>query len=256
MIARPDLSALCFRQLRLLLTQPFFLPLFVIQPFIWLILYGQLFHVALGQNQPNGESYMAFLTPGVIIMTAFLGSIGVGLSAIADIDSGFVTRVLSSPSSRSVLPLSYALRCTVSALLSASLLLTAANLFVRVYPRGISGWLFLIFAIVAVASTAAFISLAVAYTVRRVESMTAAMHVMALPCVFLSSALLAHESMPAWMQTVSRGNPLDWGVRLSRTSMTTQETPTPLVLAASMALAVIGAMAIAHAVFSRFVRAN
>jgi len=69
----------------------------LIQPLLWLILFGALF-----QNAPVGLftsniRYHKFLTPGIIVFTAFTGSINAGLPLMFDREFGFLNRLLMSP---------------------------------------------------------------------------------------------------------------------------------------------------------------
>jgi ABC-2 type transport system permease protein len=46
--------------------------------------------------------------------------------------------------------------------------------------------------------------------------MIAVANFIGLPLMFLSTILIARAVIPGWMQTGSRFNPVDWGVRASR----------------------------------------
>ena len=70
----------------------------LIQPLLWLILFGALF-----QNAPinlftnENIKYKEFLNPGIIIFTVFNNSINAGLPIIFDREFGFLNRILISP---------------------------------------------------------------------------------------------------------------------------------------------------------------
>src|SRR5207245_2368071 len=62
----------------------------------------------------------------------------------------------------------------------------------------------------------AALSDAVALLVRQQEALIGISQVVALPLVFLSSAVMDTRLAPTWIQEVARWNPLDWTVVASR----------------------------------------
>ena len=93
------------RALRGLWRTPAFLVLNIIQPMIWLLLFGQLFKSVIeipGFNSRFG-SFLAFLTPGVVMMMALFASAWAGTTYIQDMDRGVMDRFLTSPTSRGAL---------------------------------------------------------------------------------------------------------------------------------------------------------
>ena len=69
----------------------------ILQPLLWLILFGALF-----QNAPIGlfsmsNSYRHFLTPGIIVFTAFTGALNAGLPLMFDKEFGFLNRLMVAP---------------------------------------------------------------------------------------------------------------------------------------------------------------
>jgi ABC-2 type transport system permease protein len=73
----------------------------VIQPVIWLFLFGQLFHKIIdipGFGFPG--SYLAYLIPGIVAMNAMSGNMWAGMAMIEEIDRGTLNRFLVTPASR------------------------------------------------------------------------------------------------------------------------------------------------------------
>ena len=70
------------RYLRALARQPAFLGIALVQPIIWLLLFGQLFRavVDIPGFAPGSGSDLEFITPGVIVMTALFSSGWAGTS--------------------------------------------------------------------------------------------------------------------------------------------------------------------------------
>ena len=98
------------RQARNLMREPIWIALLVIQPLVWLTLYGQLFkHVT---NLPGGgfgtTSYITFLAPAIVVMNAFFGGTWSGMAMISDLDREVIPRFLATPVSRFALTASQA----------------------------------------------------------------------------------------------------------------------------------------------------
>ena len=69
----------------------------VLQPLIWLILFGALFAKAPEGLLPGGMAYGRFLGAGVIVFTAFSGALNAGLPVMFDREFGFLNRLLVAP---------------------------------------------------------------------------------------------------------------------------------------------------------------
>ena len=83
---------LMLRLLMILLRQPWYVALTLIQPIIWLVLYGQLFRRVVELPGFRSSSYIDFLTPGIVIMSALFSSGWTGMGVINDLDRGVMDR--------------------------------------------------------------------------------------------------------------------------------------------------------------------
>ena len=110
------------RQLRNLMREPIWIALMVIQPLIWLLLYGQLFS-RVATLRGGAASYVEFLAPGIICMNAFFGGSWSGMAMITDLDRHVIDRFLAAPASRFAIILSQVVRAGITAMLQALLLL-------------------------------------------------------------------------------------------------------------------------------------
>ena len=206
------------RQLRNLMREPIWIALMVIQPLIWLLLYGQLFS-RVGALRGGADSYVEFLAPGIICMNAFFGGSWSGMAMISDLDRHVIDRFLAAPASRFAIILSQVVRAGITAVIQALiLLLLGLALGVRVHG-GAAGW-FVVFAAAALLAMAfSGFSHGIALLVRREASMIAAANFVGLPLMFLSSILVSIALMPGWIRAVAKFNPVDWGTRAVRTGV-------------------------------------
>jgi ABC-2 type transport system permease protein len=206
------------RQMRNLMREPIWIALMVIQPLIWLLLYGQLFS-RVGALRGGAGSYVQFLAPGIICMNAFFGGSWSGMAMISDLDRHVIDRFLAAPVSRFAIILSQVVRAGLIAVFQATLLLLLGlALGVRVHG-GALGWLVVFAASALLAMTFAGFSHGIALLVRKEASMIAAANFVGLPLMFLSAILIPQRQMPNWIEQVSRFNPVNWGVHAARNAV-------------------------------------
>ena len=206
------------RQLRNLMREPIWIALMVIQPLIWLLLYGQLFS-RVGALRGGADSYVEFLAPGIICMNAFFGGSWSGMAMISDLDRHVIDRFLAAPASRFAIILSQVVRAGLIAVFQAVLLLVLGlALGVRVHG-GLPGWLVVFAASALLAMAFAGFSHGIALLVRKEASMIAAANFVGLPLMFLSAILIPPRQMPHWIEQLSRFNPVNWGVHAARNAI-------------------------------------
>ncbi|HEX6763410.1 MAG TPA: ABC transporter permease [Gaiellaceae bacterium] len=204
------------RQARNLMREPIWIVLLLVQPMVWLVLYGQLFHNVTKLGGFGTGSYITFLAPAIVVMNAFFGATWSGMSMISDLDHKVVERFLATPASRLSIVLSQIVRSALTAAIQAVIiLLVSLALGVRIHT-GVLGWLTIILAGVLVNSAFAGISQAIALLTRREATMIAVANFIGLPLLFLSTTMIAQPQMPKWMQSAASFNPVDWGVRAAR----------------------------------------
>ena len=186
------------RQARNLMREPIWIVLLLVQPMVWLVLYGQLFKNVTRLGGFGTGSYITFLAPAIVVMNAFFGATWSGMSMVADLDHKVVERFLATPASRFAVVLSQIVRSALTAAIQALvILLVAVALGVRVHT-GIAGWVVIILAAILVNSAFAGISQGIALLTRR------------------EATMIARAQMPGWMQTAAKFNPVDWGVKAAR----------------------------------------
>jgi ABC-2 type transport system permease protein len=198
--------------------EPIWIAMMVIQPMLWLLLYGQLFKHVGAQGSRNG-TYVEFLTPGVVAMNAFFGGMWSGMAMISDLDRHVIDRFLAAPTVRVAIVLSQVIRAGITAILQALiLLLVALALGVRVHG-GVAGW-FVVFAGAALlCAVFAGFSHGIALLMRKEASMIAAANFVGMPLMFLSSILVSVALMPGWISAIARYNPVNWGAEAMRNAV-------------------------------------
>jgi ABC-2 type transport system permease protein len=204
------------RQTRNLLRQPVWIVVMLTQPLFWLLLYSQLFKRVVDLPGFGNQSYLEFLTPGIVIMTAFFSATWSGMAMIEDLDRKVIDRFLATPVSRISLVLSQVVRAGMIAAIQTVIILGIAWLLAARVERGAVGWIVMIAVAALVAAGFAGISHGLALIVRREETLIAVLNFFGLPLTFVSAILIAQALMPAWMRWAAKFNPVQWGVVTTR----------------------------------------
>lgn len=212
---------LTLRSLRALWRQPAFVLVTLVQPVIWLFLFGQLFSevVEIPGFGAAGESYLEFLTPGVVMMTALLSSAWAGTVYIEDMERGVMDRLLASPVRRGALMNGTLAYQSVVTVLQTAIIIALALVAGARFAGGAGGLLLTLLAAVLLTVVFAALSNAVALLVRQQEALIGISQLLSLPLAFLSAAVMDVHLAPEWIQTVATYNPMDWAVVTSREAL-------------------------------------
>jgi ABC-2 type transport system permease protein len=208
------------RDLRRLARQPWWIVVTLVQPVIWLLLFGPLFKSIANIPGFHAPSYIQFLTPGIVIMTAFFSGGWNGMATIDDLNRGVVDRLLVSPMRRSSFFIGHVLQTTISIVVQAAIIVILAFALGAHYANGALGLLIVFFSAVLLGGALNAISNGLALIFRREETLIATLNVFMLPLTFLSTAFMQQNLIPGWIREVSRFNPLNWAVAASRSAIT------------------------------------
>ncbi len=184
----------------------------IIQPLMWLILFGALF-----QNAPPGMfgesiNYAQFLGAGVIVFTAFSGALNAGLPIMFDREFGFLNRLLVAPlSSRFSIVVASAIYILLLSLIQTAVIVTAGAFMGAGLPGGLGlGAIAFITLLLVLGVTG--LSLGLAFALPGHIELLAVIFVINLPLLFASTALAPLSFMPKWLQIVATLNPLSYAI--------------------------------------------
>lgn len=216
---------LCRRTWTKTARRPVLLTFSFAQPLMWMAFFGFLFQRYRLVDLGEAVAYLDFLAPGVCAMTVLFGASQSGIGWIRDVQTGFLPRLLNTPASHHAL-LAGKLLADVLRLLAQALvvLLLALALGARLSPA----WgAVLPAALCLVLFAAAFSSLscALALRTRAQEAMAAFVHLVNLPILFTSTALVPARQMPEWLAAAARFNPLTLTVDAWRGALLFGEMP-------------------------------
>ncbi|TVR70145.1 MAG: ABC transporter permease [Sphaerobacteraceae bacterium] len=231
--------ALTLRHLRELLRQPWGLAIALMQPVIWLLLFGSLFQDALTMPGIGIDDFRAYLTPGIVIMTAIFTAGWAGMGVIDDIRGGVMDRLLVTPTSRSALISGRLIHQSIEVLIQSGIVVSLGLLFG--FRTDLTGLLVLVLSAVLIAWAVGAASIGFALVTRDRFAMIG-VNMIILPLMLLSTAFMHPDLMPGWISTVATVNPVDWAIGGSREALGSSPDWT-LVLIRIGALGVLAAVA-------------
>ncbi|MEG3438592.1 ABC transporter permease [Pannus brasiliensis CCIBt3594] len=184
----------------------------VIQPFMWLILFGALFYNAPQGLFGNDLSYAKFLAPGVIVFTAFSGALNAGLPVMFDREFGFLNRFLVAPlTTRYSIVAASTIYIIVLSFIQTSAIVAASAFLGAGWPSPIGlGAIAVIVFLVVLGMTA--LSLGLTFALPGHIELIAVIFVTNLPLLFASTALAPLSFMADWLKIIASLNPLTYAI--------------------------------------------
>ena len=216
MTAISDTWALTVRDLLRLWRQPWFIAIVLVQPVIWLLLFGELFQRVVDIPGFEGGDYKQYLVPGVLVMTAFFSSGWNGMSTIEDLERGVTDRLLVTPTRRWPLIVGRLGQNAVQALVQSIVIIGMALAIGVSFDGGVLGVVALVLVAVLLGTGFAALSNALALVTRQEETLIGAVTFLQLPLTFLSTAFMQESLIPGWVATVADYNPVNWAIVAGR----------------------------------------
>lgn len=209
------------RAVRTLSRQPAYAAITLVQPIIWLLLFGQLFRnvVHIPGFTTTSGSYLEFLTPGVVVMTALFSSGWAGTVFIEDMDRGVMDRLLASPVRRGAMIVGTLAYQSLTTIVQTLIVFGIAVASGARFAGGLPGVLITVIAACLISVIIASFSNAIALLVRQQEALIGISQFIVLPLQFLSSSIMDTRVAPSWVRHVARYNPVDWASTASREAL-------------------------------------
>lgn len=217
-----DTAAVFTREILLVLRDPFTLIFSLLQPLIFLGLFGPLltgtFGGGFGGPSGGGASTaetLQWFVPGVIVMISLFGTSMTGSNLLYEIMTGSYERVLATPLDRSSILVGRALKefapLLVQGLLIAAVCIPFGFRF-HVLPALVGLVLLGVFG-VGIGALSHALALA---SKNREWLFWGVQQTLIFPLLILSGMLLPLDEGPAWMRAISTVNPVNWVVQAER----------------------------------------
>jgi ABC-2 type transport system permease protein/oleandomycin transport system permease protein len=208
-----DSRIMAARQLRKVTRRPMYVVYLFVQPIILVLLFRYVFGGAI---DTGSVSYVDFLMPGIIVMTAIFGSLTTGLGLTDDLKAGVVDRFRSLPIARSALLVGRTGADLVTNALTL-VLMVVLGLAIGFRPTEPVYEVFLaLLLVLAFAYTFSWISAFVGLKVRDPETAQSVGFIWVFPLVFASSAFVPTDSMPGAVRAFAQVNPVTLVVDAAR----------------------------------------
>lgn len=202
------------RYVQILVGNPTWIVIGVVQPMLYLLLFAPLLKsIASTPGFPSGGAYNIFV-PGLLIQLGLFGAAGVGFPLIAELRNGVVERMRVTPVSRFALMLGRGLRDVMTLLIQSIILVVLA------IPFGLTihlGGLVIALGLVALIGLAiSSIGYTLALWLRSEDSYAPLIFTSSLPLLLLSGVLLPLSLAPEWLRRIADANPLSYAVTAAR----------------------------------------
>ncbi len=239
--------ALTRREVKKWLKNPFLLFMMLVQPVIWLGLFGKALNLSsfvsippefLNQLPPDIQAqvpellnqmlretfggttdYFTFMAAGMLSVVVLFTAMFSGMSVVWDRRFGFLNKLLVAPIPRGSIVFAKVISSVIRSMIQVLLIfgvavafgLQVGNAFGILDFFGVIATLFLL----SLGLTSMF--LAVTMRIRSHETVVAVANLLNLPLTFASNALFPVSQMPSWLQTVAKLNPISYAADAVRT---------------------------------------
>jgi ABC-2 type transport system permease protein len=211
------------RRLRAISRQPWVLIMTLVQPMIWLFLFGSLFRKVTQLPGFGSTSYLGYLVPGVVAMSAVSSNMWSGMGVLEEIERGTLNRFLITPVRRSAIMNAAVIEQAFTTAIQSVLIVLIGLAAGAAYPGGVAGVAVLIAVSIGLGAIFSALSNILGMLVRQRESIIGMSVFLLLPVTFLSSAFMPKTLMPGWIQGIASANPVNWSLEAARTALATHQ---------------------------------
>jgi len=229
-----------------------FFPALAMPIFNMIVFAGTFFAVTKIPGFPTDRSINWYMPLGIMMGAAF-GGVGLGFTAIRDIETGFYDRLRMTPTSRLSLVLGPLTGTIEVIMMMTSIVIVLGVALGARFSGGVLGVLCLYAAALGLATIGAGWGLGLAFRFQDMRG-AAIMQLSIFLVMFLSSAQVPLNVMQGWLHSVARVNPATNILRLARVGLVNPSSPDHLswnaVWGGLLAIVVMGALTLTFAVRS------
>jgi ABC-2 type transport system permease protein len=178
-------------------------------PILFLVIFGAGFGGIVGQMAGQVD-LLTFMYPGIVAQAVLISSLFAGVSVVSDRESGFLREILVAPISRTGIVLGKAIGAAAVAMLQVVMLLVLAPFVgVRLDPANL---LQLVPIVLILSLVLSGIGILIASFAPTQQGFQLFMQMLVFPMIFLAGVFFPIDSVPTWMQILSKVNPATYGV--------------------------------------------
>jgi len=213
-----QLIGLYTREIKNTYRNPAIIVISIIQPLLWIIFFGSSFASA-----PKGflesffhtNNYIAFLLAGQLSTSMLFVGMFSSLSMIQDKKSGYLRRIMVTPTRNFIVFLAKVLGASTRGMLQIPIVLCGVALLGVTLPSPLGLAVFIISLFLL---SLGLSSIYLLFTMKSSDWQipTVISNFINLPLMFASTALFPNENFPYWMQTISNINPVSYSATFGR----------------------------------------
>jgi ABC-2 type transport system permease protein len=216
-----EAAILWARQMKKLVRIPLLLFFALAQPLIFLLLFSQVFGKL---DQLPGfayDSYLQFLVPSIVALTALNSAFQSGIGMVSDIEDGMLDKFLIAPIRRSSILLGKVFADATRAAAQGTVIVLVALAMGARIETGVGGVAAMIVLAALFGIAWAGLSNIIALRTRNGELTMIVGILITFPVLFLSTAFMPSILLPDWLDTVSAFNPITYIVEALRALVNT-----------------------------------
>jgi ABC-2 type transport system permease protein len=202
-------SSIVFRrQIRMNLRNPAWVLIGIMQPVLYLVLFGPLLKPLVASFDTGTDNAYTFLVPGLLVQLGMFGAFFAGFGLIGEWREGVIEAERVTPANRSALLVGRLMRDVIQLFVQAVILVALG------YAMGMRGDAVGIVIGIAltllIGGACAAASNALALTTKSEDVMAPVINIVMMPILLLSGILLPMTLGPAWLQRLSDFMPFRW----------------------------------------------
>ncbi|MGH2427961.1 MAG: ABC transporter permease [Candidatus Limnocylindria bacterium] len=178
-------------------------------PLLFLAIFGGGFSNVIGQ-MAGDINIVQFMYPGIVAQVVLTTSLFAGVSIVSDREAGFLREILVAPISRTGIVLGKMAGAAVVALMQVTVLL-AIGPFVEV-PLTIGSVLLLVPTVTVLSFALSGLGILIGSFAPSQQGFQLFMQMLVFPMIFLAGVFFPVDSVPLWMEVLSKANPVTYGV--------------------------------------------
>mgnify|MGYP001626355996 FL=1 len=238
-----SLWSLTNRDLKKWYLAPLLLIMSLVQPLIWLGLFGKAMNLGAiftnssvnisGLNIPKSildslgnafmmgafgtTDYFSFLAVGMLAFIVLFTAMMSGMSIVWDRRFGFLDKLLSTPVPRGSIVVAKILNSTIRALVQAVVVLIIAILLgMSIAHLTVGGILLTFFALFLLSFGMSSLFVMLALRSKDWQTQMMIVNLLNLPLLFASNAFFPTKFMPSWLQAIASVNPVSFTINIGR----------------------------------------
>jgi ABC-2 type transport system permease protein/oleandomycin transport system permease protein len=186
-----------------------------VQPIMFLILFNYVFGGAIATGVSSGK-YIDYFLPGIMVQMILFGAIQTGIGLAEDMSKGIIDRFRSLPMSRAAVMSGRTLSDSIRNVAVSFIMLSVGMLIGFRFHNGFWGAVGMIAIVILFGFAFSWFAALMGLNAKDAETAQLSSFLFIFPLIFASSAYVPVATMPSWLQTFARNQPITQVVNAAR----------------------------------------